>query len=356
MSKKAWIILLVCIAAVGFLGFLNFRSKAVVPVKTVIINKGSITSKIFPTGVVKAGEQVKISSKTGGKLVYLGVEEGNAVKKGELIARTDDAELIAQLSQAEANLEQTKVDLVTNQKNYERMLKLFLEKVITEQQMDNAEAQLKISQARIKQIEGQIDLIKVQIENTKIISPISGIVFQKFVNAGEMVNPGVPLVTVYNPSTLNVEVNVDEADVGKIKIGQRASIVLDAYPGEVVYGVVSYIASASQDVKEKGVTFIVRITVGKSGVVLRLGMTADVDVFVATHDNVVKVLLDAVQEKEGKKYVYTVENGKAKRKEIKLGLENDEEAEVIEGLKEGEEIISGNLDRISDSRPVKLAK
>ncbi len=121
-----------------------------------------------------------------------------------------------------------------------------------------------------------------------------------------------------------------------------------------MYGIVSYIAAASQDIKEKGVTFLVRIAVKKSGVVLRLGMTADVDIFVATRDNIVKVPLDAVQEKDEKKFVYTVENGKARRKEIKLGLENDEEAEVIIGVKEGEEIISTNVDRLFDGRPVKL--
>lgn len=354
MSRRVWLIIIICAGVLVGFGILNFNRKSVIPVRTTVIKRGTVISKVFPTGVVKAEEQVKVSSKTGGRLVFLGVEEGSRVEKGQLVGRIDDAELVAQLNQAQANLEQVEVDLETNKKNFERIFNLFTEKVVTEQQMDNARAQYRISQARIKQIQGQIELINAQIENTKISSPVSGIVFQKFASMGEMVNPGVPLVTVYDPKTLYIEVNVDEADIGKIRIGQGAQIVLDAYPGEVVDGVVSYIALASQDVKEKGVTFLVRIAVRRSGVILRLGMTADVDIFIVRKENVIVVPLDAVFEKDSKKFVFTIVYGRAKKKEIKVGMEDDEGAEVIDGLKEGEEIIAGNLDRLVDGKRVKL--
>jgi len=354
MSKKAWIIIVVCILVLFVLGGLNSKNKAVVQVKTAKVDKGTIISKVFPTGVVKADEQVKISSKAGGRLVYLGVKEGAVVKKSQLIARIDDADLLAQLAQAQAAVEQSKVDLETTKKNYERMKTLFDEKAITELQMETAESQYKTSNARLSQSKAQAELIKVQLSNTKIYSPISGIIFQKYVSAGEIIGMGSPIVTVYNPSSLMLEVNVDEADIGKIKLGQYAEIFLDAYPGEKVEGVVTYLASASQDVKEKGVTFLVRIAVKKTNVVLRLGMTADVDIFIETKENITRVSLDAVSEKDNKRFVYTIEKGKAKKKILTLGLENDEYVEVLSGLNVGDEVIIGNLDRLADGKTVKI--
>jgi len=353
-KNQRWIILVIVAAIIVFWILGTMRNNAMVQVKTVKAQKGTIISRIFTTGVIKAKEQVKISSKSGGRLAFLGVKEGDIVKKGELIAKLDDAELIAQSKQAEASLDQAKIDLETSKKNHERMSSLFAEKVITEQQMDNALSQLKVSQARLKQIQGQADLIQTQLDNARITTPISGMVFQKFINPGEIINPGAPLVTVFNPSSLYVEVNIDEADVGKIRNGQPAEIRLDAYPGAVVEGNVNYIASASQDIKEKGVTFLVEILIKKNGVQLRLGMTADVDITIGKQDNILKIPGIAILEKEGKKYVFIAENGKAVRKEITTGLESDEESGIASGIKEGDEVITTNVDKLADKKPVRV--
>ena len=354
MSKKAWIIIVLSILVVFVLLGFNAQQKAIVTVKTAKVDKGEITYKVFPTGVVKADEQVKISSKAGGRLISLGIKEGDSVRKAQLIARIDDADLLAQLAQFQATIEQSKIDLESNKKNYERMKTLFDDKAITDLQMETAEAQYKTSQARLSQSQAQLEQIKVQLSNAKIYSPISGIIFQKYVNQGEIIGMGSPIVTVYNPSSLMIEVNVDEADVGKIKLGQYAEIALDAYPGEKVEGVVTYIASASQDVKEKGVTFLVRVAVKKTNVVLRLGMTADVDIFIETKKDIARVSLDAVGEKDNKRFVYIIEKGKAKKQEVSLGLENDEYAEILSGIKVGDEVIIGNLDKLADGKTVKI--
>lgn len=403
------IIVLVLVLILGFAIFVFFfkKDKNVIETKATEVKRGEIKSFISASGKVISENTVKISSKMGGKIIFLSKKEGDFVKKGELIAMIDDSELRMQLKQQEANMELAKAkynqikkgareqeievirqtylsaeyNLEEADKNLKRIEELYRENFATLQQLENAKLQrqiaesqltqakeqlklvktktteddIKISEAQIKQQEAGMELINTQINNTLIYSPISGKVMQKFINEGEIIPPSAPILSVANMKTLVIEVNIDESEVEKIKEGNKVKITLDAYPDKHFEGEVYYISDESFDViKEVGITFPCRVRLFNNAL-FRIGMTANVEILTEVKKNILYISSDGILEENAKNFVYVIIENKAIKRKVKIGVSNEDLTEIKDGLSGGEIIALTNLEKLKEGSKVKYA-
>lgn len=182
-----------------------------------------------------------------------------------------------------------------------------------------------------------------------IESPIAGKVVKIDAKVDQTVAPGTPLITVADMNPIFVAVNVDETDIGKIKTGQSVNITLDSFPQARVRGEVAEIGLVAVPTQAGGTAFPAKIKVTSTdGAELRVGMSADTDIIVATLADVVTIPMDAVTSQNGKDVVFVIKGSRAKRKVVKLGLLSDDVYEVKSGLALGEKVVVKGLDRVRD--------
>lgn len=403
---KRWIafIGIVVILAASFYSWKK-RPK-LIEIKTEKVKRGSVEDKISASGTLKSYNELRVSAKSGGRISSLRVKEGDVVYRGQLLARLDADELAAQLQQAKAGLAQSvarleqlkagsreqeikqaeaglssaNASLDEAVKNYERVDSLFKQNYATQQQLDAALSQKKMLESQVRQMQENVNLIKnrttkydirvaqssvaqskaqvrlvqAQLRSMNIYAPIAGLVTQVFVKEGEVIPPGAPVAAVADMNALYVETNVDEADIGKVHSGKEASVKLEAYEEKSFTGTVDSIAMQSLDIKERGITFLVKIKMPKADVPLRLGMTAEVEILLRRVDGAILVLQEAVLENGKKSAVFVLEADRLKRVEITTGISDDEYVEVLSGLTKGQEVVLPPLEILQDGMQVKL--
>ena len=230
----------------------GFKSAKPVNVTSVVLmSAGQSSGVLTASGYIVPQRKASVASKGTGRLVYLGVEEGDKVKQGQVIARLEDSDVQAQLDQVNANwivskaqLEQTEADFEKAQKEYERNESFWKSKVITDSDFEIVKSQYKSAVARVNSakanvvsLEASIKAAQVQIENTVIRAPFDGTVLTKNADVGEIVAPfaaGINsrgnVVTIADMSSLQLEADVSESNIERVKINQPCEITLDALP------------------------------------------------------------------------------------------------------------------------------
>ncbi len=227
------------LVVIGFFFFKNtFTPDEIVEITSVsFISPGQAGASLTASGYVVAQRKASIASKATGRLVYLGYEEGDRVKEGQIIARIESADVEAALAQANANLDVIKADRDDAQQNLERSKKLFERQLISQAELTAAQARYDRVVASITAAEATIKAAKVQLENTLIRAPFDGTILTKNADVGEVVAPfaagassRVAVVTIADMSSLEVEADVSESNIEKITLNQPCEVVLDAYP------------------------------------------------------------------------------------------------------------------------------
>jgi len=194
--------------------------------------------------------------------------------------------------------------------------------------------------SQLAQAEAQLSLARERLQKAKLTSPISGIITQVRKKEGEMAAPGEPIISLMSVSGLQIEVEVPEVDIGKVKLGQRAEIGLDAFPDEVFWGRVVKIDPA-EEIIQGVVYYKVTVDFDKLDKRIKSGMTADIDIITQEKNNVLVVPARAVISQNDKKMVRVLEGEGFKMREVKTGIHGSEgEIEIISGLKEGERVIT----------------
>ncbi len=370
MKKAIWISIGILLAIAVII--LNVkRSNSGVKVRVQKIKRTNLVSIVEGTGEIKPTKNVEISADISGKIVKIGVKEGDRVKKGQFLLQIDPSLYRAELESAQASLKATEAQLIQSEaayevakKNYERAKKLFAKGIISQEEFLKAEADFKSSLSslkalkfRIKQNEAQVRSAQEKLKKTLITSPVDGVVTSLNVEEGEvaiigtMNNPGTILLTVADLSQMQAEVWVDETDIVKVRKGQKATVEVDAFPEEKFHGVVTEVGSSPQQetalsssqeqAKEYKVVIVLKGDVKK----LKPGLTATGRIQVAKADNVLAVPISSLvvrkikgKEREG---VFVVEGGVARFRPIEKGIMGEMEVEVRSGLKEGAQVIIG---------------
>ncbi len=254
-------------------------------------------NQISASGTIEITE-VEVSSKLSGRIEKLMIDEGDSVIKGQVLIELEDKELQAQLKQVEAvyqvslaQLSQSKTNLENIKSNLERIKELFKAGSSTQQQLDDMETkyqvakeQLNLVTHQIEQNKATIDLVKTQMENSIIKSPINGLVLSKNTEMGEVVLPGNSLLTLGDLSKPWVKIYIKETDLGKVKLGQKAEVRIDTYPDKVFEGKVTYISNQAEftpkniQTKEERVKLVfgIKVSLDNPLQILKPGMPADV--------------------------------------------------------------------------------
>jgi HlyD family secretion protein len=309
MKKKIIIsaAILVIIAGVVLVLSLSSRNKNDVPkYDKKAIDKGNIEALVITTGSLNPVTTVDVGSQVSGKIDKLYVDFNSRVKQGQVIAELDQAQFITRVKQneanyqsAEASLKKTKVTLDNTKKKYDRAMNLFEKELISfeekeaiETQYYSAMADIQSSEARLKQAESQLDSSKVDLTYTIIKSPIDGVVINRRVNIGQTVAASFQAPVLFqianDLSKMQVECSVDEADIGKVKEGQKVRFTVDAFPDENFTGKVSQVRYAPEIVQNV-VTYTTIVEVDNPEMKLRPGMTATALVVTGEAKNVLRV-------------------------------------------------------------------
>lgn len=319
-------------------------NKSNTELQTVVAERRDIGSSVLATGIIKpkVGAEVKVGSRISGVVKKLRANIGDYVQAGQVIAEIDDAELRAKLNQNLAAVNKARADYDYAKLNMERQASLLEQNYISRQTYDLAENAFKIADAQLKQAEANAEVAKVQLSYTSIYALTSGVIASVSTQEGETVMAGLAaptFVNIIDLTRLEVQVYVDETDIGKILIGQEATFTVDTYSDTDFKGNVTAIYPKAV-IQDNVVNYIVVVEIiDFKDKILRPEMTATVTIHLETRKNVIAIPSKAIIRERGERFVTVMENGTAISRKIKTGWYNSSFTEVVDGLNEGETVL-----------------
>ncbi len=364
------IILWTVIIAVLIAGFL-FLKDYLNPGIEVQLATASLTSPaqanavLTASGYVVARRKAAVASKGTGTLMFLGVEEGDRVKKGQVIARLEDSDVAATLQRARENLRVAEADLKDAKQSLERERILLNEGVVAQAEFDAAEARYNRVVASIDAAKFAVKEAEVAVENTRIVAPFDGTVLKKNADVGEIVAPlagaassRAAVVTIADMSSLEVDADVSEANITRVSPNQNCEVRLDAYPERGYLAYVSKIvptadrAKATVLVKIKFNDYDHRVLPDMSAKITFL--SADFAQTAASTRPVLTVPTTAVATRNGRQVVYQVKEDRAVEVPVVVGRPIGNLIEIKQGLKEGQKVIGKIDERIQPDSKVSV--
>ena len=390
--KIIWIsaiIVVVCLLAAG--GVMAARSSGtkIDPTKLAKVERGDLVKSVVATGKVEPITKVEIKSKASGIVKKLYIEAGDHVKAGQVLADLDRVEMVAQVRQSEAQLQSSEatlnsaeadlarskvdaegVDVPMTKRAYERARSMAKQGVVSQSALDDAEknyelatnkqhvaqAQVhvnaaKVVQARadVRRAEATLSQLREQLSYTTIVAPIDGIVLSRDVEVGDAVSSILVLgssatlvMTLGDTREVYVKGKVDESDIGKVFLGQPARIRVESFKDKTFEGKVTRISPMGVE-KDNVTTFEVRVSINNPGGELKAMMTANAEMILEEHKNVLNVAESSLIYDQNKSASVEVPDPKAKdgkRKiAIKAGISNGAKTEILSGLSEGQQVI-----------------
>jgi len=400
--KKLWIIgVLIVLVGASVAFYLSKNRQKVIEVQADQVKKQRLVSKVTASGKIQPKKKVDISASIPGKIVNLAVEEGDPVEKGQFLLQIDSLPYQAYLANAKAALSMTRSELDSARASLKQIEQTYLRKekmiqsgegLISQDEYDRSRSDFEVQKARVQSAQHAVEqsVANVQraqddLDKTRVISPMSGIVVRKAVEEGEvavigtMNNPGTVLLTVADLSVIEAELEVDETDIGAVRMGQQATVTVDAFPGKKFQGEVSEIGNSpilkGTGTGEEATDFKVTITLNSPDPGLRPGLTADGEITTGMRESCLTIPIQALvvrdiskkneklknlsKEQREKEGVFLIQNGKAIFHPVKTGILGEMDIEVAEGLKEGEQLVTGSyqtLRELKDSDAVKIEK
>ncbi len=308
------------------------------PVNVITVTRKQITTHIDLVGNISAYNDVAIVSEAQGKVTKVLANVGDYKAAGSVLLQIDDELTSAALKAAKVNLEKSK-------KDYERFQELFTEKSATDSQLEGA----KLAYQNAKD---QFIIAQKQDNDTRVTTPISGIVTSRTADFGSYVYSKTIVAEIVDISKLKININVDEHDVFNLKVGDKVDITTDIYPGVIFPGTIKTISSKG----DAAHTYPVEIDLANSKVnPLKAGMFARVEFSSHTNDNSLVIprlsLVGSVKQAQ----VYIVENGIAKLRNIIIGKTFNDYLEVVSGLTEGEVVVLNGQNNLQDGDKVSIA-
>lgn len=369
--KKPLIITIIVILVVGIpLSKRFLSSDKTKSVSFEQLKRHKIKASILASGQLKHEQEVKLSAEVIGKITKVFVEEGDKVSKGQQVLQIDDESYLAAVEQQRAAVSQQKVAIerqklvVDNlQEQWQRKARLYKKKLLDEDGYESvthtlniAKVDLKGAFEQLKQVEARLEQAEDQLSKTKVVSPINGRITSLDIKEGETAISGTTnisgssLMTIANPATMLAEINVDEADIANVKIGQKAEIISIAFANDPIKGEVESIASSAKLTPgRQSLSFAVKLRILNSdkNIALRPGMSCRAEVFTAGEQEKLALPLRAIKTKEDNEndivenYVFRINKDKAEKVVVSLGISDDEYQEVISGLSENDSIAVG---------------
>ncbi|OGV89151.1 hypothetical protein A2Z41_00105 [Microgenomates group bacterium RBG_19FT_COMBO_39_10] len=307
--------------------------------ETAQVKKESLIQSISASGEIASQEQVDLKFQTSGQLAWVGVKEGDQVKKWQAIASLDKRELEKDL-RIELN------DYLNERWDFEQTYEDYEKSGLSEEKWLVTDAIKRILQKAQFDLNNKVidvEIADLTVKLATISSPIDGIVTSIDVPiAGVNITPATAVFTIANPGLMKFIADIDESDVGKTSIGQKVIITLDAYPDEEFEGETTNIAFAAITTSGGGTAFKADISLPENiDQRFKVGMNGDVEIVTAEKTDVTTVPIEAIKTKDGKNYVQIIEGRSIKEIGVETGLESDTKIEIISGLEEGQLVVTG---------------
>ena len=379
----------VLVLFVGALTAFTRSGTKIDPSKLVKVEKGDLAKSVVATGKVTPITKVEVKSKASGIVKKLMVEYGDKVKKGQLLAQLDKDEIQAQVDQSRAALQAAQASLASSEadseramvdaegpdvpllkRQYERAEEMAKDGVVSASALDDADrnykmalnkqnvakAQVQVLKAKIRQSQAEVAKdqanlaqLEEQLSYTDIVSPIDGIVLSRDVEIGDAVSSILVLgssatlvMTLGDTSQVYVKGKVDESDIGKVYLGQPARIKVESFKDKTFYGKVTKISPMGVE-KDNVTTFEVRVSINNPGGELKAEMTANAEIILEEHKNVLQIPEGAILYDKDKQASVEVPDSKAKdgkrKVAVNIGISNGAKTELVGGLKEGDQVV-----------------
>jgi HlyD family secretion protein len=375
-------------------GFTSRRGKDVTSVTLGKVERMDLTSKVSANGRIDAKRKVDLSANVMGQILNLAVREGDSVKKGDFLLQIDQKQLAASAEGAAASLQAlfsdrdaARANAAESERAFLRARKNYDDKIISLAEFERARSMFDASRANVSAIERRIDQSRANVtaardtlSKTTMRAPMDGIVTALPVEEGEvavigtMNNPGTKLLTIADMSVVEAVMEVDETDIPTVKVGQRATVTIDAYPNKSFSGLVTEVGSSpivrsGMTSSTEAVNFEVKLQLDSPPAGVRPGFSASADIVTGTRSKVVAVPIQSlvVREKPGtgsgkpqdEEGIFLYQDGTAKFVPVKTGLSGDTTIEIVSGLRERQQIVTGPfkaLREIKDGAKVKEQK
>lgn len=393
------IIVVVFLIAFRFLGRKESPEVARQELTTVRVERGSMEEVVSELGTLEPWDEIELTPETGGEVAQVLVEVGQRVKKGEplLVFDTSDLEISlkkarAQYKAAQAELEKAlkkpeKVELKQKEVAYQQALvayekardayeknqKLFTAGAISLETLKESERDLRLAEAnlemaeaeleetkqgtssediailrsQLEQIQTDIEVIEKDIQDATVVAPIESTVLSIEIEEGERATEETVLMVLGNISLMRAVTYINEVDIPKVRIGQKVRISVDAFPDRTFWGEVTEIG-LDGIIQENVVTYPVKIKIPNPEGLLFSGMTVEADIIIEARENALLLPVEAVEERGGEYLVFVKgEDGKPQPKKVKVGLRNESQVEIVEGLQEGDQVLLGVTETVS---------
>lgn len=379
--RKYLIYIIALLVIVGISYKLLNRSTGGTVYKTQKIENGDIMESITASGTINPLSTVSVGSQASGRIAEIYVDYNSVVKKGQLLALIDQENAKATVQQREAALEIAKAQVAVEENNIKyykkalnRISKLNASKYSTEKDLeaaerdyDNSVAQLALEQAQVKQAQASLDSAKTELSYTEIKAPVDGIVISKAVEVGQTVAASFETPEIFSVAEdltkMQIEASVVEADIAKVKEGQKVRFTVDSYADDYFYGVVTQVRNEATTTSNV-VTYTVVIGIDNTEMKLKPGMTANVEIITAEEKDVMLVPNQALRfyiddSDNAKRYkdrgVWIMKNGKPERVTVKIGVSDDDNTQILESsLKIGDAVIIGKELSAADTQKMRL--
>ena len=316
--------------------------------------------KLQPTRIVKTltlsgtlvGEdEATVISETSGEIIAVRAQVGDWLNKGQTIVQIENDLKQVALEQAKAQMLAAKTNHDKAQKDLERYEELFKQQITTQSVLENARLGVQAAEAQLKSAEAAVRLAQRQYDDTYIKAPLAGRLADRYVNDAAMVKVGDNIGVVVNSRNMKLKTSVAENEVALLRHGQDADIVADALPGVKFTGKVSTVAQKANGERTYPVEILVPNDPAES---LKSGMFGRAAVQVASVADALVAPSAAVLTADNRAYVFVDENGQAKRVEVKLGLQQEDKVQIIDGLAAGAHLVVSGQQRLNDGAKISV--
>src|SRR5882762_6647273 len=378
--KRFFPLLVIIIGLIVFAFVLRqCRQSGAANYQTATVTHGPLTQAVTATGTLNPVVNVQVGSQVSGNIAKLFADFNSQVKAGDVVAQIDPALFQATVTQTEGDLASAQAALELAKLNATRTQQLFTRKISSQQDLDQAMANLHQAEANVKIKQGALDKAKADLDHCTITSPIDGVVISRSVDVGHTVAASLQAPIIFmianDLSKMQIDSNVAEADVGAVSVDQDVDFTVDAFPTRTFHGKIVQVRNAPITVQNV-VTYDTVIGVSNADLKLKPGMTANVSIIIEHKDNVVQLKNAALRyrppdaataeppkstaspsgqrptaarERKPERTVYVLSYGRPKAVQIKTGISDGIMTEVTEGLKEGDRVVTAELSSPSAS-------
>ena len=334
------------------------KKEHAVPIRVEAAHKQLLVQEVFLSGEVLADVEVRVFSLVPERILKLKFEEGDRVKKGEILAVVKGGALWQSMRQTKAGLRAAKTQQQLAKIELDRTRKLYQTNTVAIAALQRAQAQYRVAQAQVAQMQASVGQMATNLSNVVIRAPISGVVGQRFLSQGDLAGPQLPLCTIIQTDQVRVKAMATEFDLVKLNKKQPARVTVPAFKNRVWRGEVDYIAPV---IDRRTRSAWVTVLVNNPGGVLRPGMFADMRVETGRRPDVVMTLARAVQRRVDERgrvsyHVFVVKGNRAHIRAVKIGVRKEDLMEIADGLKDGEPVVVLGQSRLRDGALVRVMK